>query len=247
MQQDWQKSFFTGIALESWRRAVSPELTESDVKFLASALNMQPGSRILDVPCGNGRHSLALAHRGALVTGVDLSEEYIAEAQRLSSGIEAEWRISDMRYLPFESEFDGAFCFGNSFGYLNRKGTEEFVGAVSRALKPGARFVVETGVAAESILASPLQRRWFMLGDMYLLCAQQYDPVLSRLQTDYTFVRDGTSETRAAWYWVLTTAEIRGIFERAGFEVEGMYAGVDCVPYTLGSPRLILIARRAGE
>jgi SAM-dependent methyltransferase len=244
LQQDCQQSFFTGIALESWWRAVTPEWTESDVEFLVSALNVQPGSRILDVPCGNGRHSISLEKRGAHVTGVDLAEENIEEARRLSKDVEVRWRISDMRDLPFESEFDGAFCFGNSFGYLDRKGTAEFVESVARALKLGGQFVVETGVAAESILTSPLQRRWFMLGDMYMLCAQHYDPALSRLQTDYTFVRDGRSETRGVWYWVLTTAEIRWIFEQAGFEIEAMYAGFDRAPYTLGSPRLILIARR---
>lgn len=247
MQQDWQKSFFTGIALEAWWRAVTPEWTESDAEFLASALELQPGNRILDVPCGNGRHSVSLARRGARLTGIDLAEENIAEARRLSAGIDVEWRISDMRNLAFESEFDGAFCFGNSFGYLDRGGTAEFVHSVGSALKPGAPFIVETGVAAESILTSPLQRRWFALGDIYMLSAQQYDPVHSRLQTDYTFLRDGQSETRGVWYWVLTTAEIRAIFEQAGFAVEAMYAGVDRAPYALGSPRLILVAHRGGH
>lgn len=246
MQHDWQTSFFTGIALESWWRAVTPAWTESDVEFLASTLEVQPGNRILDVPCGNGRHSIALARRGARVTGIDLAEENVAEARRLSGDVEVEWRISDMRELPFDAEFSGAFCFGNSFGYLDRKGTAEFVQSVGRALKPNGRFIVETGVAAESILTSPLQRRWFALGDIYMLCAQQYDVALSRLQTDYTFVRDGKSETRGVWYWVLTTAEIRSIFEQSGFAVEAMYADVDGAPYRLGSPRLILVARLVG-
>jgi SAM-dependent methyltransferase len=116
---------------------VTPECTESEVEFLASALNIQPGSRILDVPYGNGRHSILLTRRGARVTGIDLAEENIVEARRLSGAVKVEWIISDMRNLPFVSEFDGAFCFGNSFGYLDRKGTAEFVSSVGRALKPG--------------------------------------------------------------------------------------------------------------
>ena len=244
MQQDWQKSFFTGVALESWWRAVTPEWTESEVELLSAELNVRPGDRILDVPCGNGRHSVSLARKGARVTGVDLAEENINEARRLAAGVEAEFRTGDMRNLPFSLEFDGAFCFGNSFGYLDRTGTSEFVRSVGATLKPGGRFIVDTGVAAESILTTPLQRRWFALGDMYMLCSQHYDPALSRLQTDYTFIRGGNSETRGVWYWVLTTAEIRGIFQRAGFEVERMYSGVDRTPYVLGSPRLILVARK---
>lgn len=244
MEQSWHSSFFTGIALEFWWRVTTPEWTESEVSFLTSALNFQPGNRILDVPCGNGRHSVSLARRGARVTGLDLAEENIVEARRLSAGLETDWLVGDMRSLPFESEFDGAFCFGNSFGYLDRSGTAEFVNAVGRAVKPGGHFVVDTGVAAESILTSPLQRRWFLVDDMYMLSEQQYDPAVSRLQTNYTFVRNGKSETRGVWYWVLTTAEIRRIFEAAGFEVEGMYGDLNRTPYALGSPRLILLCRR---
>jgi SAM-dependent methyltransferase len=244
VEQNWHSSFFTGIALEFWWRVTTPEWTESDVSFLSSALGLQPGSRVLDVPCGNGRHSIALARQGVRVTGLDLAEENIAEARRLGAGLDVDWRVGDMRDLPFDSEFDGAFCFGNSFGYLDRQGTGDFVRAAARALKPSARFVVDTGVAAESILTSPLQRRWFAVDDMYMLSEQRYDPALSRLQTDYTFVRNGHSETRGVWYWILTTAEIRRMFEDAGFEIETMYGDLNRTPYALGSPRLLLVARR---
>lgn len=57
-----------------------------------------------------------------------------------------------MRRFSFDAEFDGAFCFGNSFGYLNPQEASDFVSAMTRALKPGSRFVLETGMAAESLL-----------------------------------------------------------------------------------------------
>ncbi len=244
MDTNWHKSFFTGIALESWWNVVTPEWTESEVEFLASVLGLRDGMRILDVPCGNGRHSIGLARRGAQMTGLDLAEENITEAQRVADGLPIQWQVCDMRELSFNAEFDGAFCFGNSFGYLDRSGTAQFVGGVARALRRSARFVVDTGVAAESILTSPLQRRWFAIGDTYMLSAAQYDPASSRLQTDYTFVRNGKSETRGVWYWVMTTAAIRELFAEAGFEVEAMYSDTERKPYGLGSPRLILVARR---
>lgn len=56
--------------------------------------------------------------------------------------------------LRWTDEFDGGYCFGNSFGYLDHSGVRKFLAAVARALKPGARFVIDTGVA---IAASNMQ------------------------------------------------------------------------------------------
>jgi len=49
---------------------------------LARWLRVRPGTRVLDVGCGVGRWSRLLASRRAVVTGVDLSGEMIAEAER---------------------------------------------------------------------------------------------------------------------------------------------------------------------
>ena len=55
--------------------------TEQEVDFLVDALGLEPGMRVLDVGCGPGRHSLALARRGIAVHGVDLSPDFIALAR----------------------------------------------------------------------------------------------------------------------------------------------------------------------
>jgi cyclopropane fatty-acyl-phospholipid synthase-like methyltransferase len=60
---------------------VTPEQTRAEVDFLVKLLGGAPKARVLDVPCGNGRHSLELAARGRRMTGVDLAEEFIEEAR----------------------------------------------------------------------------------------------------------------------------------------------------------------------
>ena len=57
-----------------------------------------------------------------------------------------------MRDLPWPARFDGAFCLGNSFGYLDDEGNASFLRAVAAALKPGARFVLETPMVLENLL-----------------------------------------------------------------------------------------------
>ncbi len=246
MQNNWYANFFHGVALDMWRAAVTPEMTEKDADFLAEALALPPGKRVLDVPCGNGRHSLALAKRGFAVTGVDLSAEFIDEAKTRAAtdSIPAQFECSDMRDLPQSPMFDGAFCFGNSFAYLDHEGSRAFLKAVAQALKPEARFVLETGLAAESILPNFVERSWMELGDMLFLTSRRYNASESQIELEYTFIRNGIRETRPATYWIYTVAEIRRMLHDAGLLALATYAGLDKTPYRLGSPRLLLVAQR---
>ena len=82
---DWYTEFFTELPNEFWRRAAPPESAEADIDFVERQLGLSPGSRIVDVPCGSGRHSLALAARGHVVTGIDISTEAIAHARRAAA------------------------------------------------------------------------------------------------------------------------------------------------------------------
>ena len=68
----WWNDLFQGLALDFWERAVPEQTTQAEADFLAGALNVSAGAKVLDVPCGNGRLSLALAERGLRMTGVAL-------------------------------------------------------------------------------------------------------------------------------------------------------------------------------
>jgi len=223
---------------------MTPALTLADVDFLEKTFDVKPGAHLLDVPCGNGRHSIELARRGYRITGIDLSQELLAAAR---SELDADWRFGDMRALELESSaFDGAFCFGNSFGYLDYEGAGAFLSSIAGALKPGAKLVIETGVAAESILPTIVAKRWHRSGDLFIVSENRYDAAASRLDIDYTFIRDGTIETRPASSYVFTVAEIGRMLESAAFEVLARHSGLAGEPYQLGSPRLIITARRTG-
>jgi SAM-dependent methyltransferase len=223
---------------------MAPEQTRAEVEFLEKALRLKESSRLLDVPCGNGRHSIALARRGYLITGVDLSEEFIEEARTASDSLPAKWIVSDMRQLPWRAEFDGAFCFGNSFGYLNPGEARDFLKAVARTLKPDSRFALETGMAAESILPGLQKTRWFKAGDIYMLSENQYHPREGRLDIQYTFIRDGQAETRPSSSYVLTVNEICRLHAEAGLQPLELLGSANGEPYQPGSPRLILVSAK---
>jgi cyclopropane fatty-acyl-phospholipid synthase-like methyltransferase len=257
ISSNWYENFFDGLALDLWRKAIPPEQTRAEADFLIEALQCNPRGHVLDVPCGNGRLSFALAERGYRVTGLDISEEFIESARRLAAslttdqppvtadGSEIAFILGDMRSVEGESVYDGAYCFGNSFGFLAYADMEKFLGGVSRALKPGSRFIVETGMAAESLLPKFEAEASYQVQDIKMTVKEQYLAEESCVDSEYTFERDGQREVKTAKHWIYTTAEIRRMLERAGFLVVEMFGSLKGEPFVLGAQELFVIAQHS--
>lgn len=130
------------------------------------------------------------------------------------------------------------------FGYLDHTGVAAFLSAVAGALKPQAKLVIATGMTAESILPTLVQKRWHRLDDLVVLSQNRYDPWESRLDIDYTFVRGSSLETGPTESYVFTAAELRRMLNAAGFDTLSFQGSAAGEPYRLGSPRLIIIAQR---
>jgi SAM-dependent methyltransferase len=196
--------------------------------------------------CGGGRHCLELSARGYRMTGVDISPEFLtaARAAEAERGLAVTWEQRAMYDLPWEAAFDGAICMGNSLGGMDEADTAEFFRAVARALKPASRLVVDTGFVAESLLPHLKERDWWPCGDILYLAHRSYDPVQSRLNIDYTFMRDGQVEKKSCFGQIYTYKEFCRVIEAAGFHAIEGYSSVAEEPYRLGSPRLLLVATK---
>lgn len=246
---NWYEDFFYGVSLDLWRKAISPKQTTSEADFLVTVLSCDRGSHLLDVPCGNGRLSLELARRGYQVTGVDIAKEFIEEARASGASLTGEtpvpqFILGDMRRIEGEAIYDGAYCFGNSFGFLDYSGMESFLSSVARALRPGACFIIETGMAAESVISKFEAETSHQIDDILLTIKEQYLAEESCIDTEYVFEQSGKIESRMAKHWIYTVAEIRRMVERAGFAVINIYGSLKLEPYRLGADELFVIARR---
>ena len=244
MYPNWVETFFEGLALDMWRGATTPEQTEREASFLAGRLELRPGMSALDVPCGNGRHAIELARRGVCMTGVDISPGFLDEARRNAPGIE--WIEGDMRKLPWRCRFDSAYCWGNSFGYFDHDNCQRFLDAIASVLKPGGRFILESGAVSESILPVLQPERKLRIGDLDFHSRNTYDAAEGRMDITYTFTRGGQREVKPIHQWVHSAAEIRRMLGRSGLEPLAAFGDVEGARYALGSPRFIALARRAG-
>jgi SAM-dependent methyltransferase len=245
-EEVWWRNFFSGVALDVWRQLRTDGNTRPEADFVERAARLTKGAHILDVPCGAARICLELSSKGYRTTGVDLSEDFLLEARTaaIQRNIDISLECRDMRDLPWVSEFDAACCFGISFGYMDDQGNRDFVEAVFKTLKPGGAFIIDTNKILEIVLPSFEKRRWVKLEDILLLFENRYDHVSGRLHTEYTFIRDGTQETRFTSQRVYSYRELCTMLRGVGFSLVESYSSLKMEPLMLGSQRLLLVATK---
>jgi len=132
---EWFTRFFDTAYVAQLREEKSAADTRAEVDFLVRRLRLPRGARILDVPCGYGRHAAGLARRGYVVTGVDLSRAMIAEGRRrFPEGPRLRLRRADMRRMDFHAEFDAVVKQDGIDGLIKRlaqKNTPAALGGTS--------------------------------------------------------------------------------------------------------------------
>jgi SAM-dependent methyltransferase len=244
--RDWYETFFAGLAVEFWRVVVPDAATLEEAGFLWTHLSLFPGARVLDVPCGHGRLSLPLAAKGCAVTGVDISKEFLRAAKdgAKAAGVSVEWLRSDMRRLPWKAEFDAAYCMGNSFGYLDDAGNAAFLSAVSQALVPGGRFVLDYGQAAESIFPRLEAHLEVEMAGFRFAEETRYDIPSARIENVYTIARGEETETKLASQRVYLASDVERLLADAGLEVLARFGSSAGDAFALSAQRLLIVARR---
>ncbi|MEO6725412.1 MAG: methyltransferase domain-containing protein, partial [Blastocatellia bacterium] len=149
---------------------------------LLALLDAKPGERILDVGCGAGQLTAMIAATGAQVTGLDSSPEMIATAR--AAYPEINFVIADAADFSFAEQFDAIFS-NAALHWVER--AEDAVICMSRALKPGGRFVVEFGGKGNiANIASALEqsirevRQVKIKATNYFPSIGQYTPLLEK-------------------------------------------------------------------
>ena len=118
------------------------------VDWLWEKLRLAPGSRVLDMTCGPGLYSVALAQRGCQVTGVDFSPASIAYAreQAAAAGVDDACTFieSDVRaFMPEAGAYDAALFIYGQLAVFSREDADALLQTVATALRPGGRACVE--------------------------------------------------------------------------------------------------------
>ncbi len=211
--------------------------TAQEIPFLIGELGLKPGQRVLDVGCGPGRHSIALAAEGLAVTGIDISRTFldIAAADAAAAGVKPAFFEMDAREMPFGEEFDAviALCQG-AFGLMGDDDSL-ILRRMWAAAKPGA-VIALTAFSSYFEAAHPRDGATFDLD--------------SGLVHESTKVIDesGGSHDVDLWTGVYTPRELRLLAIGCGLVPEAIYGvepgDYDARPPSIDLPELLLVARR---
>ena len=225
--------------------SIDDERSDADAAEILSLLGLRPGSLVLDAPCGHGRIARRLADAGMLVTGVDLTTEYLDRARRdpkLAPGM-VTYLEGDIRSLPVDGPFDAVVCWLNSFGYYDDADCHRVLHEFHRVLRPGATLAVDTmhhdgGVrhftpAPDAVV---VQR-----GDDTMVEVSTFDPVTGRMLVQRTVHRDGAVRRASYFVRLPTPPEWTVWLEDAGFHDVRFCAGGGG-PLELDSWELVVVA-----
>jgi cyclopropane fatty-acyl-phospholipid synthase-like methyltransferase len=246
VEDNWYEHFFSGINCEMWERAIPEDLSSKEADYLIGVMGVKKGAEILDIPCGYGRLAIPLAKKGFKLTCLDISEQFL---KGLDRKVEEE-RLSirtvrgNILTLDIIGMYDGAYCMGNSFGYFDFAGMNLFVKKVAACLKPGARFIINSGMAAESILTHIPPEKTYVLGDLTMQINNEYIVEDSCLVPHLTYTKNGLSESHGFKHYVYTIAEIKRLLVSYDFEIIALHSGFQKEPYALGDPQVYMVCEK---
>jgi SAM-dependent methyltransferase len=147
VMNDWYVSWFsTKEYLDLYKHR-----DENDAKraldLIFKHVRIPKNSSILDLACGNGRHSLLLAKRGFNVTGIDLSRYLISEAKKKGYKLEAgsvKYEVKDMRNFSYPGQFDLVVNLFTSFGYFEHDSeNDKVIECAAKSLKKPGYLVID--------------------------------------------------------------------------------------------------------
>lgn len=251
MSRPWYEELFDETYLATYDPLLTPEYTVGQVDALEQLLELAPPADILDIPCGQGRHSIELARRGYHVTGVDRSAHLLdvarrraREAGQLAGSVE--FVQSDMREFSRPGAFDVAINVFTSFGYLESE-TEDAraLAAWYECLRSGGRLVMEM-MHKYWVIRSARDQVWVETPGAFTLERVRYDVMTDRTETErIVILGDGRVERRHFAIRQYSLVELAAMARKVGFELAGAYGSLDGEePLTVESRRLITVFRR---
>ena len=240
-------SYFDGYYKDIWRSTIPAELTVKEIEFILNYFKLQPGSKVLDIMCGYGRHAIGLAKKGVAVTAVDNLDEYIAEIKKTvaSDNLPIAAIKSDViKYKP-EEAFDLALCMGNSLCFFDRADTTKLLKVIATHLKEGGHFLINTWMLAEIVFNGFREKAWSNVGDLKFISESKYLLQPSRIEMDHLILApDGKTETKKAVDYVYSISEMEVIFAETGFRMKEIYSIPGKKKFTLGEPRAYIVAEK---
>ena len=202
---------------------------------------------VLDLCCGPGRHSVALAKRGFQVTAVDRTRFLLNKARRHAKSARArvEFVRSDMREFVRPGAYRLVLNLWTSFGYFDNKGDDlRALGNIFKSLKPGGACVID--VFGKERLAKIMQPATVTLSPNGTLLIQMHEIFddWTRIRNEWILIKGNRARRFRFHHTMYSGQELSDRLQQAGFSQVELYGDFDGQPYGPDAPRLVAVARK---
>lgn len=247
----WYENFFDEWYLKYWIQPITAERTQREVDAIVRFLELKPADRVLDLCCGQGRHSLELSRRGYDVVGYDLSETLLAESRRLAQeeNLNVKFECGDMRRVGYENEFDGVFNFYTAFGYFEKNEDNQAVlDTVAQALKQRGRFLLDYP-CLEGRMSGWKTQEFFEYGDGTVMLHEMIHDVFQQtIKNNVLYItkdnqRHRTGFTLRHYYG----RELQQCIKQAGMRTLAAYGSTEGTPLTNRDTRVLVLAEKVNS
>ncbi|MDD5342523.1 MAG: class I SAM-dependent methyltransferase [Patescibacteria group bacterium] len=236
MKSDFAQTLLRKVRADYQMLADQYSSTREDIwpEYLEFQKYLQPGMKVLDIGCGNGRLTKIFDKVKVDYTGVDVSPRMLEQARKLFPGYK--FQVGDIMNLPFsEGEFDAVFCLQVIHQIPSGELRRQALGQMSRVLKPGGRIIVAVWNLWRPIYRSKLNRN--NLKKFFGLTPYDKNDILIPW-------RDSGVEQ---YYHAFTQPELKRLLSQAGLRVEREFLGKE---YKTDSKyhfnNIVIIAQKAG-
>jgi SAM-dependent methyltransferase len=219
----------------------------AEVDSLLALMDLRPGAKILDLPCGVGRHALEFARRGFHVTAVDRTSRYLDAAKHHAAqeGLSIDFVQSDMREFERPNFFDGAINLFTSLGYFEDDSDDLMVARnFASSLKSGARLIVDMN--GKELLARKFSERdWHRQPDGSLMLEER--KVLGaweRIENRWILIRGADRIERMFIVRLYSGTELTALLKRSGFSEVAIHGSLAATPYDQNAERLVAVAKK---
>ncbi|HMA03496.1 MAG TPA: methyltransferase domain-containing protein [Gemmatimonadaceae bacterium] len=246
--REWWESYFDAQYLLEYEPIFSATRDRADVARLIELLELPAGERLLDVPCGQGRHAHLLAEAGFDVTGLDYSSHLLDVARKRGTSSTLRYVRGDMRALPakWTGRFAAVLNLFTSFGFfLDPADDARVIHELARVLRPNGVLVWHGG-SRDGVMARFLSRDWWKSADGTLIAHErEFDPLSGVLTIRSHWSGTQTAGEREHRIRLYTATRLAELCQSAGLIVEEAYDGWSSAPLSRRSSEMLLVARKS--
>jgi SAM-dependent methyltransferase len=206
--------------------------TATEIDFITSYI--QPESSVLDAACGYGRHALALAKRGHIVTGVDASEDMITLAKQSTSQQDTPAKFVQSTIESFlHTPFDASLLLFSSFGYGTENDDQNLFNALGRLTKKDGLLILD-GRNHSAVTHLDLANKKTNGPETHWLAGKEW---IMQHASD-----DGVKTQNSILLY--TTDELKNMLENTGFTIQTIFSNFNKAPYTADSEKFVIVAKK---